>query len=181
MAAPSGSSFLVAALALALLSCGEVETTSRLDVDRDDAGEARRVTAEWTYRSGEVDVDLTVITDYSGTGCVTTARLWVNEAAATPETHRLGDTECPVLALTEQGDLVLYGSPTGHDWSKEMLRVDTDRKHIELGPWTAPIAGALTYRFTLSSSPCGTGCDCPTLRRRAGSEESVLDLGRRCN
>ena len=166
---------------MALAGCGGVDRGSRLEIEHDDAGDTTRVTAEWTYRSAEVDVDLTVTTDYSGTGCVTTARLWVNEAAAEPETHRLDDTECPVLALTEEGDIVLHDSPTGHDWSTEELRVDTERKHIELGPWTASTAGAVTYRFTLSSSPCGTSCDCPTLRRRAGGMESVLDLGRRCN
>ena len=181
MEARSSPPFFVATLALFLAGCGDVDTTSRLEIEHDDAGDTTRVTADWTYRSAEVDVDLTVTTDYSGTGCVTTARLWVNEAAATPETHRLGETECPVLALTEQGDLVLHASPTGHDWSTEALRVDTERKHIELGPWTAPTTGVVTYRFTLSSSPCGTGCDCPTLRRRAGGMESVLDLGRRCN
>ena len=158
-----------------------MDTTSRLRVEHDDAGDVTEVRADWTYRSTEVDVDLTVTTDYSGTGCVTTARLLVDEAGASPETHRLGDTECPVLALTEQGDIVLHDSPTGHDWSTEELRVDTERKHIELGPWTAGAAGGTTYRFTLSSSPCGTSCDCPTLRRRAGGMESVLDLGRRCN
>jgi hypothetical protein len=180
LAAPSNSFLFVTALVAALGGCG-VDTTSRLRVEHDDAGDVTEVRATWTYRSTEVDVDLTVTTNYSGTGCVTTARLLVDEAAASPETHRLDDTECPVLALTEQGDIVLHGSPTGHDWSTEELRVDTERKHIELGPWTASTAGAVTYRFTLSSSPCGISCDCPTLRRRAGGMESVLDLGRRCN
>jgi hypothetical protein len=169
------------ACVVTLAGCGDPETGSRLNVERDDAGDALRVTAIWTYRSAEVDVDLTLTTDYSGMGCVTTARLWVNEAAASPETHLLDDTECPVLELTEHGDIVLHGSPTGHDWSTEELSVDTTRKHIELGPWTAPPPEAVTYRFTLSSSPCANGCDCPTLRRRAGGEQSVLDLGRRCN
>jgi hypothetical protein len=179
--ARSSSPFFITTLVVALAGCGGVDASSRLEIEHDDAGDTTRVTGDWTYRSAEVDVDLTVTTDYSGTGCVTTARLWVNEAAASPETHRLRATACPMLALTEQGDIVLHDSPTGHDWSTEELRVDTERKHIELGPWTASTADAVTYRFTLSSSPCGTSCDCPTLRRRAGGMESVLELGRRCN
>jgi hypothetical protein len=160
--------------------CGDSEASSWLEVEHDDAGDTTRVTATWTYRSNEVDVDLTLVTDYSGMDCVTTARLWVNDATSAPDTYRLEATECATLALTEEGDIVLRESPTGHDWSSESLRVDTGRSRLDLGPWTAAADGAITYRFTLSSSPCGS-CDCPRLTRRAGSEESSLDLGRRCD
>ena len=169
------------AFAALLAGCGEAETTSDLDVERDPHGNVERATATWTYRSGEVDVDLTLDTDYSGAACVTTARLFVNDAASTAETHVLDDTECSVLALTEAGDIVLREVVTGHDWSTESLDVDTEGERIELGPWTPDADGALTYRFTLSSPPCGEDCECPVLKGRAGSRESVLELGRRCD
>lgn len=169
------------ALVALLAGCGDAETTSDLDVERDPDGNPLRATATWTYRSGEVDVDLTLNTDYSGEACVTTARLFVNDAASTAETHVLDDTECSVLALTETGDIVLREVATGHDWSKETLHVDTGDERIELGPWTPNADGAVTYRFTLSSPPCGDGCECPVLKGRAGSHESVLELGRRCD
>lgn len=169
------------AFAALLTACGDADTTSDLDVERDSDGNPLRATATWTYRSGEVDVDLTLDTDYSGAACVTTARLFVNDAASTAETHVLDDTECSVLALTEAGDIVLREVVTGHDWSTESLDVDTEAERIELGPWTADSDGALTYRFTLSSPPCGDDCECPVLKGRAGSRESVLELGRRCD
>jgi len=169
---------LLAALGSA---CGDAESKSRLEVERDDGGAATSVTATWTYRSSEVDVDLTLTTDYTGMDCVTTARLWVNDATSTADTYRLDPTECSVLALTEQGDIVLRESPTGHDWSTETLSVDTGEERLELGPWTSGDTVAVTYRFTLNAPPCGNDCDCPALRRRAGVQESVLPLGRRCN
>ena len=169
------------AFAALLASCGDAETTSELDVDRDRDGNTQRVTATWTYRSSEVDVDLTLDTDYSDSTCVTTARLFVNDAASTAETHVLDDTDCAVLALTEQGDIVLYELATGHDWSEEPLHVDTEDERLDLGPWTPNVEGAVAYRFTLSSPPCGDDCECPVLKGRAGSRESVLALGRRCD
>ena len=171
---------IVAFMAL-LEGCGDAETSSHLDVERDGDGNTQRVTATWTYRSSEVDVDLTLDTDYSQATCVTTARLFVNDAASTAETHVLEDTECSVLALTEGGDIVLYELETGHDWSTEPLHVDTADERLDLGPWTPDVEGAVTYRFTLSPPPCGDGCECPVLRGRAGSHESVLDFGRRCD
>jgi hypothetical protein len=172
----------IAIVAFAVLAgCGDAETSSRLDVERDPDGNVERATATWTYRSGEVDVDLTLNTDYSETTCTTTARLFVNDAASKAETHVLDDTACSVLALTEEGDIVLREIPTGHDWSSEPLHVDTENERIELGPWTPDAAGAVTYRFTLSSPPCGDDCECPVLRGRAGGHESVLELGRRCD
>lgn len=172
----------LAIVAFAVLAgCGDAETSSRLDVERGPDGNVERATATWTYSSGEVDVDLTLNTDYSEATCVTTARLFVNDAVSPAETHLLEDTECSVLAITEEGDIVLRELSTGHDWSTEPLHVDTEDERIELGPFTPNVEGAVTYRFTLSSPPCGDDCECPVLRGRAGSRESVLELGRRCD
>ena len=149
---PCSARFVPVLLAVAVSACGDAETQSRLDVDRDDDGAVTKVTATWNYRSGEVDVDLTLTTDYSDMACVTTAHLWVNEVAATPDIYRLEATECALLALTEHGDIVLRESPTDHDWSTEPLNVDTGSSRLELGPWTAAIEGALSYHFILHRS-----------------------------
>jgi hypothetical protein len=159
--------------------CGDAESTSRLRVEHTDDGDLVRVTADWNYWSSEVDVDLTLETEYPEGGCVTTARLWVNKATETADTYRLDPTDCSVLSLTEGGDIVLHESPTGHDWSTEELFVDTDRERLELGPWTSP--DGVSYRFSLESPPCSNDCECPELTRRAGAQASSLDLGRTCD
>jgi hypothetical protein len=172
------------AAGLVLAGCaGEPETTSKLEILSEDGGAGGEaplgVRATWTYRSSDVDVDATLVTEEDEAGCSTSGRLAVNEALATTDVYYLPQTDCSVLRLTETGDIVMYESPTGHDWSTEELRVDTDRELIELGPWS-PDAMADAYRFILSAPACGNGCSCPSLRRRSGSEELVLELSRDC-
>ena len=177
------SALLVGGLVLA--GCGgEPETTSKLEILTEDggAGGAAPVGARatWTYRSSDVDVDATLVTEEDEAGCTTSGRLAVDEALATTDVYYLPETDCSVLRLTETGDIVMYESPTGHDWSAEELRVDTEREIIALGPWTPDAAGAVAYRFILSAPACGSGCSCPSLRRRSGSEELVVELSRDC-
>jgi hypothetical protein len=119
------------------------------------------------------------VTTETSEQCVTNARLVVDKATASPAVYTLGETACSVLRLTGTGDIVLYDSPTGHDWSTEALRVDTEAELIELGPWTAE--AGITYRFVLSAPECQDGCDCPALRRRADGEDLILPLGQRCD
>lgn len=171
---------------LVSLACGGTpETTAELEVVPADGGaggaEPVEVRATWTYRSFEVDVDATLATAHSDGGCVTTGRLAIDEALATAEVYYLSETECPVLHLTETGDIVLHESPTGHDWSTEHLQVDTEREAIELGPWSPDVPEPPSYRFTLDAPPCGGGCSCPAIRRRGGGAELVLELGRDCD
>ena len=92
------------------------------------------------------------------------------------------ETDCTALQLGEDGDLVLHGDPTGHDWAREALDVDTGREQIRLGPWH-DAERALTYRFTLSAPECPDDdeCECPKLERSAGGALSTLDFERRCD
>jgi hypothetical protein len=169
---------LVAAVAL---GCGGRATGSKLEVEHDDGGAgAIRARASWTYLSPEVDVHATLVTE-AGAECFTTASLVIDTATSGPETYRLEPTACSLLELRDTGDIVLYASPTGHDWSTETLRVDTERELIELGPWTPPEAGAAAFRFTLAAPACGGGCSCPFLRRRTGDQDLVLELARDCD
>ena len=165
------------------LGCGGNAISSRLEIERDDADSGGVATARgtWTYLSAEVDVTATLLSERSDDRCSTTAKLTVNEATASPVDYRLDETDCSVLALTEGGDIVLYGLPTGHDWSPESLRVDTDAERIELGPWTPSVPNAPSYLFTLAAPPCGGDCTCPYLQRRAGNQDLVLELGRKCD
>ena len=172
--------FVLPVLALAL-GCGGRATGSKLEVDYDDGGSAAmRARASWTYLSPEVDVHATLVSETAGE-CLTTASLVVDTATSGPETYRLEPTACSLLELQATGDIVLYGSVTGHDWSTETLRVDTERELIELGPWTPPEPGAAAFRFTLAAPDCGGGCSCPFLRRRTGDQDLMLELARDCD
>jgi hypothetical protein len=166
---------------LLLPGCGGSAVGSELEVEGRGDGAGTTARGSWTYASTEVDVAAVLFTQRGPDGCTTTAELTIDKATAAPERYRLEATDCSVLALTESGDIVLYGSPTGHDWSPEPLRVDTAEELIELGPWTPAEAGAPSYTFTLAAPPCGGDCDCPFLRRRAGSEDLVLELPRSCD
>jgi hypothetical protein len=175
----------LAVLAFSLPACDSPTSTSRLEIRRADGGaldgsSASTIRAIWTYRSSEVDVDATLLTSESADGCVTSGRLVINTATASPTRYTLPDTPCSSLRLTETGDIVMFDLPTEHDWSSEPLKVDTSAELIELGPWTPGVDGGVEYRFTLSAPPCGGGCDCPVLRRRAGDEDLSLPLGQRC-
>jgi hypothetical protein len=169
-------------LLFGLLGCGGKATGSGFETERADteAGAVTTSRATWKYVSSEVDVTTSLVTERGVDYCTTRANLTIDKANASPDSYHLDETDCSVLALTDGGDIVLYDSPTGHDWSPEPLRVDTDQELVELGPWTPAEPSALTYRFTLAAPPCGGDCSCPFLRRRAGSEDLVLELARDC-
>ncbi|HEY3494296.1 MAG TPA: hypothetical protein VGK73_06410 [Polyangiaceae bacterium] len=163
--------------------CGGAETGNQLEIMvRDDGVEYR---ADWTYRSFDVDVDLTLSTVERGDGCRSTAKLVINDVVSATDTYELGSTDCSELRLTDTGDIVLESRSTEHDWSSEALNVDTERELILLGPVATidPETGQTTnFRFTLGAPPCSDNpdCDCGALRRYGGSAELSLDLGRRC-
>jgi hypothetical protein len=172
----------VLALALLALGCEDDEADGRFDVTEQDNVVQRR--AEWTYRSFEVDVTLILVTRVGPESCVSTGSLTVDDALSSKELYELLPTDCAELELTEQGDIVLRGDPTGHDWSAESLSVDTDAEVITLGPVTLANAEgqAQSYRFTLSSPECpdDRDCECGLLRRTAGTMNLDFSLGRRC-
>lgn len=171
--------------------CGGSETSSRLRID-EDAG-TTRLESEWHYDSFEVDVDLELATEDGGDACSTTAVLDVNDVVSAADRYLLAPTGCDVLRLTADGDIVLFDSETGLDWSREALRVDTDNEVISLGPVTttsgaggagaAGAAGSVTYRFALSAPPCPEqpSCDCGKLERSGGEETLALPLGKNCD
>jgi hypothetical protein len=169
----------------ALTACREApKATSDLVVTERDAGTDFR--ALWTYRSFDVDVDLTLVTRVTDEDCSTTSHLAVNDALSGADSHDLGATPCTTLRLGEDGDIVLDDSPTGVDWTAIDLAVNTDTEVISLGParGTDPDTGeAVTYTFTISAPPCGDGtdCDCGMLRRSGGATAHSLGLGRVCD
>lgn len=161
------------------VSCGDAASSSQLDVGLTEEHEPR-IEARWSYQSPEVDVELVVVT-VEAERCTTTARLRIDEAIAGTDIYRLPDTPCEVLRITDAGDLVLHASPTGHDWSGEALRVDTDRERIRLGPWTSSEEPPHSYRFELSAPDCGD-CVCPVVERmRDDGQMLTMDLGRDCS
>ncbi len=172
------------ALFALLSSCGDTRTSSSLAIDRPDGGDpsARRAQAQWYYRSPEVDVDIELISIEDEGGCTTRAELRVDEALAGTTRYRMPETDCAALQLTADGDLVLHGDPTTHDWAHEALDVDTGREQIRLGPWL-DAERALSYRFTLSAPECpdDDDCECPRLERSAGGALLALAFERRCD
>jgi hypothetical protein len=179
-------SFARCAALFALLSgCGDARTSSTLTIDQpasaDEPG-ARRAQAHWQYRSPEVDVDIDLLSVESESGCTSSAQLRIDEALAGTDHYRMPESDCATLQLTEDGDLVMHGAVTGHDWAHEPLDVDTDREQIRLGPWHDTDL-ALTYRFTLTAPECpdDDGCDCPRLERSAGGELLTLEFEPRCD
>jgi hypothetical protein len=167
---------------LLALGCEDDDASSRFDVTtKGDVIERR---AEWTYRSFEVDATLVLVTRVGTDSCVSIGSLTVDDALSSKERYELMPTDCPVLELTEAGDIVLKGDATGHDWTGESLSVDTDAEIITLGPVTLTNAEgrAESYRFTLSSPACpdDSACECGLLRRIAGTMNLDLSLGRRC-
>ena len=166
-----------------VLGCGEDADSGHLVVTKpdDDTTELR---AEWPYASFKVDVTLSITTRVSPEGCVTTGSLMVNEALSPTTHYELAPTDCSELELTQAGDIVMHGEPTGHDWVSESLSVDTDKEVISLGPATGTNLDdePQTYTFTLSSPPCPDqpACTCGVLRRIAGAKNLDLPLGKRC-
>jgi hypothetical protein len=164
-------------------ACGGEGTKGKLTRTQptDDTVELR---ADWSYSSFKVDVSLTLITKVGSESCVSTGTLSVDEALSATKHYELAPTDCSALKLGDDGDIVLQGEVTGHDWADESLSVDTDKKVISLGPATGTDAdgNAVTYLFTLSSPTCpdGSGCECPLLRRIANGQTLDLPLGRRC-
>src|SRR5690349_9553674 len=125
-------------LALVGVACGDDDASSRLQVTRHDDTVGRR--AQWDYRSFEVDVVLTLVTRVDAESCTSTGTLTVDDALSSKARYDLAPTDCSELELTEQGDIVLKGAPTGHDWTLVSLSVDTDAEIITLGPVTLPDA-----------------------------------------
>jgi hypothetical protein len=162
-------------LCVLLLACSDARTASSLRVDVVDGGTA--VSASWQYASSSVDVNVALVSTRT-TECTTFTRLWIDKAASGADTYRK-ELSCTELELTAQGDLVLLGEPTEHDWSIEPLEVDTASERVHLGPWQAR-QGEPSYRFTLHSRPCGN-CECPELYRSKDGERIALALGRFCD
>lgn len=163
-------------------SCQEEKSWATLEIGTTDAG-IPTVQGHWVYESTEVDVDLRMSTSDSDAGCTTTGRLKIDEALATAERYYLEPTDCEVLELSTNGDIIFYESPTGHDWTTETLRVDKDAEKLELGPWSGEEPGSPTYRFELSAPVCpdDDDCECPRILRTEDQHRSMLELGRRCD
>jgi hypothetical protein len=176
---------VVLALGLGAAGCSsDPEAASSLTVSKGDDGVDLR--ALWTYRSFDVDVDLSLVTRVAAEDCWTTSHLVVNDALSGADRHELAPTSCTTLRLGEDGDIVMDDAPTGVDWTRVDLTVNTDTEVISLGPesGTDPATGAaLSYTFAISSPPCGDGtdCDCGVLRRTGGPTPHSLPLGRVCD
>lgn len=172
-------------LGASLAGCSEdPKATSDLVVSERDAGTDFR--ALWTYRSFDVDIDLTLVTHVTDEDCSTTSHMSVNDALSGAESHDLGATPCTTLRLSADGDIVMDDAPTGVDWTSIDLAVNTDTEVISLGPadGTDPETGeTVRYTFTISSPLCGDGtdCECGVLRRAGGSTPHSLSLGRVCD
>jgi hypothetical protein len=168
-------------------TCGcaeDPEASSTLTVTERDAGTDYR--ALWTYRSFDVDVDLTLVTRVLDPECSTTSHLSVNDALSGADGYDLASTPCTTLRLGADGDIVLDDSPTGVDWTSIDLAVNTDTEVISLGPARGadPETGdPVTYTFSIAAPPCndGTDCDCGVLRRAGGATAHSLALGRVCD
>ena len=173
---------LAMALVLVTASCGSSHPAGKLT--RTITGSDVELHAQWKYKSVEVDVVLTVVTRRGPDSCTSVGTLSVDQALSSTMHYDLAPTDCSELELTDEGDIVLQGEPTGHDWVDEMLSVDTGKKVITLGPVTLSDADGsdVSYAFTLSSPPCADdpSCSCGVLRRVAGTLSTDLSLGRRC-
>lgn len=168
---------------LATAGCGGSRPSGKLtrSSPTPDSVELR---GDWKYDSVEVDVKLTLITRVGPDGCSSIGALSVDKALSSTMHYDLAPTDCSELELTDGGDIVLDGEPTGHDWTSESLSVDTGKSVITLGPVSLADAdgNAASYSFTLSSPPCADdpSCGCGVLRRFAGAASTDLSLGRRC-
>jgi hypothetical protein len=176
---------IVLALGMAIGGCAEdPKASSSLTVTERDAGTDYR--ALWTYRSFDVDVDLTLVTREFDPDCSTTSHLSVNDALSGTDGYDLAPTACTTLRLGADGDIVIDDSPTGVDWTSIDLTVNTDTEIISLGPARSADPEAsdpVTYTFSIAAPPCndGTDCDCGVLRRTGGTTPHSLPLGRVCD
>jgi len=174
---------LVLVALLSAPACGGSKNTGKLTRSQ-PAPDTVELRGDWKYDSVEVDVKLTLISRTGPDGCTSIGTLSVDQALSSTMHYDLAPTDCAELELDDDGDIVLDGEPTGHDWTSESLSVDTGKKVITLGPvnLTDADGNAVSYSFTLSSPPCpdGSGCSCGVLRRIAGSANTDLSLGRRC-
>ncbi len=174
---------LVVLVALGVVGCGGSKDAGKLTLSH-PAPDTVELRGDWKYDSVEVDVKLTLISRTGPDGCTSVGTLSVDQALSSTMRYDLAPTDCSELELTDDGDIVLDGDPTGHDWTSESLSVDTGKKVITLGPVKLTDGGgnAVSYSFTLSSPACadGSGCSCGLLRRIAGSANTELPLGRRC-
>ncbi len=177
------SRLLTLPVALVVASCGGTHTSSKL-TRSNPTSDSVELRADWKYDSAEVDVRLTLVTTSGPDGCTSIGTLSVDQALSSTMHYDLAPTDCSLLELTDGGDIVLDGEPTGHDWTTEMLSVDTGKKVITLGPVTLTDADGndVSYSFTLSSPPCpdDSNCSCGVLRRAVGATNTDLSLGRRC-
>ncbi len=174
----------LAALSALVLGCGgDPDAGGRLVVTKPD-DETTELRATWPYASFEVDVELVLVTTITPEGCTSRGTLTVDEALSAVTRYSLAPTDCSELELTETGDIIIKGDPTGHDWIPESLSVDTDDEVITLGPATGKNADGepTTYVFALSSPPCPEqpSCGCGLLRRVSAARILELSLGRRC-
>jgi hypothetical protein len=178
-----GRRVVLVALLLVPACGGSKDTRGKLTLSH-PAPDTVELRGDWKYDSVEVDVKLTLISRTGPDGCTSIGTLSVDQALGSTMHYDLAPTDCSELELTDDGDIVLDGDPTRHDWTSESLSVDTGKKLITLGPvkLTDADGNAVSYSFTLSSPPCadGSGCSCGLLRRIAGSANTDLSLGRRC-
>jgi hypothetical protein len=176
---------VVLAFAAATGGCGEdPKASSTLTITDRDAGTDYH--ALWTYRSFDVDVDLTLTTRLHEADCSTTSTLRVNDALSGAESYDLAPTPCTTLRLGPDGDIVMDDSATGVDWTSVDLAVNTDTEVISLGPARGadPETGdTVDYTFSIAAPPCGDGsdCECGVLRRAGGPTPHALALGRVCD
>jgi hypothetical protein len=175
---------MLAIASLISSGCGEATTHNSLAITAADDASAGLVAVEarWSYRSSEVDIDIWLRTREGLDTCTSSAGVRVDKAIVGSELHRLGPIDCDEVRLSRDGDLIVLGASTGHDWSSEALDVDTDREIILLGPWRDESTG-IDYRFALNSTRCPPqrGCECHALERRANAEVLSLQLGRTCD
>jgi hypothetical protein len=161
--------------------CEGEQTSSSLTITGAEGDAPEMIEASWRYESGEVDVGILLRTTFA-MPCESVARVSVDEALDGVAIYRMPATECDVLRIDEDGDLVLFDEKTGHDWAHEPIDVNTDRELIRLGPWIDREA-RIEYRFELSAPACedDDDCECPRLVRYANGEPLTLDLARLCD
>lgn len=166
------------------IACGDPSTRSGLEIT--EQGDATEFRATWEYSSFELDVDLSLTTLESPDVCTSGGSLVINDVVSATQRYALSPTDCALLRLDERGDIVMSEQPTGHDWTEEELKVDTDREIMTLGPVElTPLDSAQSdsYRFTLSDPPCPDDpeCNCAALDRFGGEARLTLPLGRKCD
>lgn len=177
--------------ALLLLACFGVRCTVTTDSELSVSGGGgtpgsggagvEQIQANFSYRSSSIDVDATLITHHSPEGCFSSGRLLIDKFASRADRYVLDDVPCAELELATSGDILFYGSPSGHDWTKEALHVDTSREIISLGPWSPEGAVGGSTTIELSAPSCGGSCDCARMVRRSGEETLMIELARRCD